>query len=81
MNYKCELEKYLNSSKSKLDDSAMTTKANKIDLTNNKHDSTLLRTTAAVLNDSSILPTHKYYKVIEECLNFEDVDTRKVFNE
>jgi hypothetical protein len=71
MNYKYELEKYLNSSKT-----------NHSDLTNShlgisKVESTFIQTT--VLSESTILPSHKYNKVIEECLNFEDVDTRKVF--
>jgi hypothetical protein len=74
MNYKYELERYLNNSKSKLDITNTTTYAD-----NHKAvDSTFLKSSNGVLSESNIIKERKYHRVIEECLNFEDINTRKV---
>jgi hypothetical protein len=64
MNYKNELEKYLNNSNIKL---------NKNDITN----TTIINQTQQ-LEESIVQPPRYYSKVVEECLNFEEVNTKKV---
>jgi hypothetical protein len=68
MNYKYELEKYLNNSRSKLD-----SEISKLCVNNSS-----VASTQGGISESTILPSFKYKKVIEECLNFEEVDSRKV---
>ena len=64
MNYKNELEKYLNIS-------TITKK------TNDKANITTLNKTQP-LEESILLPPRYYSKVVEECLNFEEVNSKKV---
>jgi hypothetical protein len=76
MNYKHELERYLNNSRSKAIDDSDISISRVVGNTKAADISSFIQTTA--LSESTILPSHKYNKVIQECLNFEDIDTKKV---
>ena len=70
MYYKSELEKYLSTSQSK------------INLSNNDtaifNDELKSDFKKSIYDESVILPTRNYNNLIEECLNFDEIDTKKV---
>ena len=61
MNYKDELQKYLNNSNSNI---------------SNLNNITIINKTQ--IEESILLPPRNYNKVVEECLNFEEVNVKKV---